>query len=87
MAETKWLTTFYAEGLEWQAGHYDPPPLSIGEGFFDDRTGRRFRVVDIWHSTENHPPFEWGRHVFLVDVSNTDDDRLAQHEPAYFRDA
>lgn len=83
--EHPWLTTFHCGTEIWQAEHYTAPPLSIGEGFLDaSRNYRRFRVVDIWYSTDNHGAFDWGRHVFLKDVSRGDDDRLYDLEPQYF---
>lgn len=81
------LNTYHVAGeLPWQDETYGIP-LQIGDGFLDARSKyRRFRVIDVWYSTDSHGAFDFGRHVFLEDVSNTEDDRLARQEPGYFRD-
>jgi len=83
--EGPWFTTFHCDGeLPWQTEYYEVP-LQIGEGFLDASSNyRRFRVVDIWYSTDKHGAFDYGRHVFLKDVTETDDDRLYKMEPQYF---
>lgn len=85
MFEGPWHTTFHCGGeLPWQEEHYEAP-LRIGEGILmPTQNYRRFRVVDIWWSTDRHGAFDMGRHVFLEDVTRTADDRLYQLEPGYF---
>lgn len=82
-----WTTEYHVDGeLPWQEpeGAYEVP-LRIGEGFYDYlTTKRRYRVVDIWYSTDKHGAFDRGRHVFLEDVAGTDDDRLGLAVPGYF---
>lgn len=84
--EELWLTTFHSDGEDpWQAEHYDAPPFRIGEGWVDaSKEYRRFRIIDIWYSTDKHGVHDWGRHVYLEDVSNTPDDRPQLEEPTYY---
>lgn len=79
------LNTYHCDGeLPWQDENYGVP-LQVGDGFIDaSHDYRRFRVIDIWFSTDRHSPFDYGRHVFLEDVSRTDDDRPHATEPSYF---
>ncbi|MEA1264235.1 hypothetical protein MicroSTF_14420 [Microbacterium sp. STF-2] len=86
MYEGPWYTTFYRDGeLPWQDEHFEMP-LSIGDGILIPQFDYgRFRIVDIWWSSDRHGAFDTGRHVFLEDVSRTEDDRLYQREPQYFR--
>lgn len=86
MYDGPWITTFHCDGeLPWQEEHYEAP-LRIGEGILiPSQHYRRFRVVDIWWSTDKHGAFDFGRHVFLKDVSRTADDTLYAREPQYFR--
>ena len=80
------LNTYHVEGeLPWQDSHHGVP-LQVGDGFLDASSNyRRFRVVDVWYSTDSHGAFDVGRHVFLKDVTESADDRLAALQPDYFR--
>jgi hypothetical protein len=57
-----------------------PPPLTIGSGLIY----RRFRVEDVWFSYDKHGQFAVGMHVFLTEVTGTDDDRPHKLAPGYF---
>lgn len=81
-----WTNTYWVDGeLGWQDEYYHVP-LARGDGLLEAGHGyRRFRVVDVWYSNDKHGHFDIGRHVFLEDVTGTDDDRLGQIAPDYFR--
>lgn len=85
MYDGPWYTTFHRDGeLPWQDEFFEMP-LHIGDGILiPSLEYRRFRIVDIWWSTDKHGAFDIGRHVFLKDVSRTDDDQLYKREPQYF---
>ncbi len=83
----RWMVTYYdAETNEdlWQ-DEEQPPRLHVGDGvLLPTADYRRFRVVDIWHSYDSHGNLDWGTHVFLEDVSNTERDRPKQKAPHYY---
>lgn len=82
-----WINTYWVEGeLPWQDEHYHVP-VSVGDGMLvPGQAYRRFRVVDVWYSSEKHGHFDIGRHIFLRDVTDTEDDRLGRAAPDYFKD-
>jgi hypothetical protein len=81
------LNTYHCAGERpWQDRNHGVP-LRIGEGFLDASSdNRRFRVVDIWYSTDSHGVFDVGRHVFLEDLTGSEEDLLATLAPDYFAD-
>jgi hypothetical protein len=62
------------------AGRGSAAPLTIGSGLIY----RRFRVEDVWFSYDKHGQFAVGMHVFLTEVTGTDDDRPHKLAPGYF---
>lgn len=80
-----WTNTFWLDGEELYQEEHEHTPLNKGDGFIDARQDyRRFRVSDVWYSTDNHGFFNLGRHVFLVDVTGTEDDLPGKIAPQYF---
>lgn len=80
-----WINTYYVEGAVVYQEEREHVPLEIGQGFIDARQDyHRFRVVDIWLSTDSHGRFDIGRHVFLEDVTGSDDDLPAILAPSYY---
>lgn len=58
---------------------------SVGDGLIWG-DGTRYRVVDVWHSSDHHGHLNHGPHVFLQTVEPfSDDDRPARVAPDYFR--
>lgn len=82
-----WINNYWVAGeLSWQDEYYHVP-LEKGDGILVARQGyRRFRVVDLWYSDDGHGHFDAGRHIFLEDVTGTEDDRLGRLAPEYFTD-
>lgn len=80
------LNTYHLKGeLPWQDEEYGVP-LRVGDGFVDaSNKCRRFRVIDVWYSTDDHGALDYGRHVVLEEVSETDDDLPAKLYPDYYR--
>jgi hypothetical protein len=80
-----WTNTYWVDDkYGWQDDYYHVP-LERGDGILVSKQGgRRFRVVDIWYSDDRHGHFDLGRHIFLKDVTDTDDDRLGTISPEYF---
>jgi hypothetical protein len=88
MAEyLRWMVTYYDAATNeplWQDEQV-PPDLKVGDGVLLATAGyRRFRVQDIWHSYDRHGDLDSGTHVFLRDVSNTEEDRAKQKNPSYY---
>jgi len=83
--QSPWTNTYYLDGVHLYQDEREHRPLEIGHGFIDARqNSRRFRVQDIWISTDSHGRFDIGRHIFLTEVSGTEDDLPGKIAPDYF---
>jgi hypothetical protein len=80
----RWPVTYHEEGTVLWQDDGPPPPLSIGSGVIWHSGEKRFRVVDLWVSYDHHGHFDIGTHVFLEDVSDTEDDYPRRLAPSYF---
>jgi len=80
-----WINHYWVDGeWAWQDDTYHWP-VQKGDGMIVARQGyRRFRVVDVWYSDDNHGRFDIGRHIFLEDVTGAEDDRPGSTAPDYF---
>jgi hypothetical protein len=88
---TTWTTPLFLISYEapdladsWQNESSTVAPR-IGEGIIGPR-GRRWRVVDVWHSTDDkHAPIELGVTVYVEPVvAGSDDDRPGRLHPDYY---
>jgi len=83
----RWMVSYHdavTNEYLWQ-DEQTPPNLQVGDGvLLPIADYRRFRVADIWHSYDKHGDLDWGTHVFLRDVSNTEDDRPKNKAPSYY---
>ncbi len=64
--------------IEWE---YIPP--AIGNGWVDE-DNTRYRIADVWSIHAKRGRFEYGVHVFLEEVEESDD-RLHRVAPDYYR--
>ncbi|PZE24646.1 hypothetical protein [Curtobacterium sp. MCLR17_042] len=84
-AHYPFTNTYWVDGrVAWQDDYYHVP-LERGDGVIQPgQGGIRARVEDVWYSQDKHGYFAVGRHVFLRDVTGTEDDRLGNMAPDYF---
>lgn len=80
----RWPVTYYVDGQPFWQDESQPPPLRRGDGVIINE-GRRYRVTDLWFSYDHHGHFNDGTHVFLTEVSGSEDDLPGQLAPSYFR--
>lgn len=84
----RWPVNYHdADTGEWiqQEEANTPPPVRIGDGvILSSMRYRRYRVVDVWHSDDRRGRFDVGTNVFLVDVTQTEEDRPYAIAPAYY---
>ena len=81
-----WINNYWVHGVwSWQDEHYHWP-VQKGDGLIVAQQGnRRYRVVDVWYSNNHHGYFDDGRHIFLEEVTGTEDDRPGcSAPPDYF---
>ncbi|GGO72444.1 hypothetical protein [Nocardioides deserti] len=83
----RWMVSYYDAATNeylWQDEEV-PPRLAVGDGvLLPIADYRRFRVEDVWHSYDSHGDLDRGTHVFLRDVSNSEEDRAKQKNPGYY---
>ena len=68
----------------WQDEYAEVLP-DVGHGVIDSK-GRRWRVVDVWHSGDKHGAVDYGVHAYLEPVmAGSEDDRPGNLHPSYYR--
>ncbi|REF30643.1 hypothetical protein [Calidifontibacter indicus] len=81
--------SYYTEAGECLYGDEETGRVpEIGSGIILSAPGHsheaRWRVVDVWHSFAQQSPFNWGAHVFLRAVSDTEEDLPQRIDPDYY---
>jgi len=86
MTPNHWPVTYFEGNQELWRNEESSVEVAIGEGVILPLPGvKRYRVVDIWHSYDNHGHVDIGTNVYLEEISGTDDDLPQELHPTYFR--